>query len=123
VVYQTDKSGRFSIDSPENYKESGIPHIREDPVITMKEHRDMEHTINAHANAWVRMINAGSSQNDTDRIRKNMLISDSHPPPLSTTRKDHQKCNDENVGPPTRPLCGVTVAANSRLLYISLTSY
>ena len=118
VVYQTDKSGRFSIDSPENYKESGIPHIREDPVITMKEHRDMEHTINAHGNAWVRMINAGSSQNDTDRIRKNMLISDSHPPPLYTTRKDHKECNDENVGPPTRPVCGVTVAANSRLSYM-----
>ena len=118
VVYQTDKSGRFSIDSPENYKESGTPHIREDPVITMKEHRDMEHTVNAHANAWVRMINAGSNQNDTDRIRKNVNIIDSHPSPLYTTRKDHKECQDEFVGPPTRPVCGVTTAANSRLSYM-----
>ena len=106
VVYQTDKSGRFSIDTLENYKESGTPHIREDPVITMKEHRDMECTINAHANAWVRMINAGYNQNDTDRIRRNVYISDSHPPPLYTTRKDHKEYNDEVVGPPTRPVCG-----------------
>ena len=39
-------------------------------------------------------------------------------PPLYTTRKDHNECNDENVGPPTRPVCGVTVAANSRLSYM-----
>ena len=118
VVYQTDKSGRFSIDTLENYKESGTPHIRGDPVITMKEHRDMECTINAHANAWVRMINAGYNQNDTDRIRRNVYISDSHPPPLYTTRKDHKEYNDEVVGPPTRPVCGVTAAANSRLSYM-----
>ena len=33
VVFQTDKSGRFSVDSPDNYRDSILPHIGMDPEV------------------------------------------------------------------------------------------
>ena len=84
----------------------------------MEEHKKIEHNMNAHSVAWVKMIGAGAAQRDADRIQKNMLMSDSQPPPLYTTRKDHKNYDDEIVGPPTRPICGATSAANGRLSHM-----
>ena len=43
---------------------------------------------------------------------------DSHPPPLYTSRKDHNPSQSEEIGPPTRPICGVTGSATDRISYI-----
>ena len=118
VVFETDKSGRFAVDSAQNYITSGVPHTSSDPSITMEDHKQIERTMNAHAVALVRMTQAGMAQRDTDRINGNMIISDSHPPPLYTTRKDHKSCDNEEIGPPTRPICGATSSANGRLSYL-----
>ena len=118
VVFQTDKSGRFAVDSMENYVLSGQAHAAEDPIITEEDHRRIEHNINAHSVAFTRMTCAGESQQDSDRIRKNMIITDSQAPPLYTTRKDHKQSENNIIGPPTRPICGATTSANSRLSYM-----
>jgi len=34
VVFQTDKSGRFSVDSLENYKSDSQPHVAESLLVT-----------------------------------------------------------------------------------------
>ena len=34
VIFQTDKSGRVAVDTPENYRISMQPHFASDPVIS-----------------------------------------------------------------------------------------
>ena len=48
VVFQTDKSGRFSINSLENYKTASQPHISDSVAITKGEHDRLQQLINAH---------------------------------------------------------------------------
>ena len=69
VIFETDKSGRFSVDTLENYRETGRIHIDGDPVITEENHTDIEKYMNAHAVTWIRMLNAGSLQRDQKRIK------------------------------------------------------
>ena len=47
VVFQTDKSGRFSVDSLENYKTASQPHIIESVIITKDEHDRLQQLINS----------------------------------------------------------------------------
>ena len=55
VVFQTDKSGRFAVDTTENYKNAGSCHVEGDGIITIKEHQKIKDLTNAHARSWVRM--------------------------------------------------------------------
>ena len=48
VIFQTDKSGRFSVDSPENFRKSVRPHIGNDPQISQSNHDTIEKTLTAH---------------------------------------------------------------------------
>ena len=61
VVFQTDKSGHFSVDSLENYKTASQPHIRDSVVITKDDHDRLQQLINAHSVSWVR-INFGCKE-------------------------------------------------------------
>lgn len=49
VIFQTDKSERFSVDSKDNYKAACQPHISEDTKISEEEHKELQHLVNAHA--------------------------------------------------------------------------
>ena len=118
VIYETDKSGRFSVDTMDNYKLSCEIHIRDDKEITIKDYQEIENKANTHAISWARMCQAGTAQNDDKRIRENIQATDSQPPPLYTCRKDHKEVEDQVIGPPTRPICGVTGSATDRLSYI-----
>ena len=118
VVYQTDKSGRFSVDSCENYKLSCQEHIINDQVITLEEYKEIEKNANFHAKTWARISQAGVFQRDTKRIKENLTITDTQPPPLYTSRKDHKETEDDEIGPPTRPICGVVDSATDRLSYV-----
>ena len=42
VVFQTDKSGRFSVDTPENYRESVRPHVGVDAEVDLSKHKEVE---------------------------------------------------------------------------------
>ena len=50
VVFQTDKSGRFSIDTPENYEEAVLNHTVNDLEIDDKRVKQIENHINLHGN-------------------------------------------------------------------------
>ena len=125
VIFQTDKSGRFSMDSVDNYKQACEPHIEADEIITEKHHLELQNQANAHSTFWTRILQAGFEvDNDNgkfhahDRIKKNMLSHDSAVAPLYVLRKDHKHCENENSGPPTRPVCGADVAYNKRLSHL-----
>ena len=42
VIFQTDKSGRFAVDTPENYILATTPHVENDIVVDEKEHDEMQ---------------------------------------------------------------------------------
>ena len=120
VIFQTDKSGRFSVDTVSNYKAACQPHTVNDEVITEEEHLKLQEQANAHSVFWTRMLQAGTetAESANSRIKRNMLTHDSAVAPLYVLRKDHKPCDDETLGPPTRPVCGASVAYNRRLAHL-----
>ena len=118
VIYQTDKSGRFSVDTIDNYKDAVSCHVGGDAVITIDEHKEIEKLANSHARCWVRMLGAGTHQDDQKRIKDNFLSKNAPPAPLYGLRKDHKVTPDPKKGPPTRPVCGANQAATKRLSYL-----
>ena len=118
VIFQTDKSGRFSVDTPDNYKLASIPHTEGDEGISKKEYVDLEKIINAHSSMWTRILNLGKDKKDKDRFRSNMITRNSPYAPLYTLRKDHKKYDNENDGPPVRPVCGADSTYNYKLSHL-----
>ena len=118
VIYQTDKSGRFAVDTPQNYIKACEPHVTKDATITAKEYEDLEVRMNAHSIMWTRMLAAGKETNHTSRIKSNMVTSNCPLAPLYTLRKDHKRVDDPTIGPPVRPVCGAVQSYNQHLSHL-----
>ena len=124
VIFQTDKSGRFSIDTVDNYREACANHIpEEDTVISEEEYSECQREINAHSGMWTRILKAGENVSGgkikaADRIRKNLTVQNHSTAPLYALRKDHKAYDDQVKGPPTRPVCAANSAYNSRLSHM-----
>ena len=118
IIFETDKSKRFSCDSMDNYKTLGVAHTTEDETITIETISQYEKEINAHAENWIRILSAGTETNNYDRIRTSMKSRNNPPSPLSVLRKDHKPYEDEFIGPPGRPVCGGDVSYNKRLSHL-----
>ena len=122
VCYQTDKSGRWSCDTKDNYKEACKKHLS-DPtkteVISVQEHEDAEREMNCHAYALLRMMGI-KDENNGGRIRKAMRSSNNALAPFYCLRKDHKKVEEghETEGPKTRPLCGATDCLTRRTSFL-----
>ena len=107
VVFQTDKSGRFAVDTTENYKNTGSCHVGDDTIITIKEHQQIEELTNVHARCWVRMLGVGTQQKDQTHIKDNMLSRYTPPAPLYILRKDHEDPPVNNNPEPNQSVIGV----------------
>ena len=57
VCFPTDKSGRMSIYTPENYINSMTPHLEVTVAATAKEYVTSERFLNAHMKSWRRILN------------------------------------------------------------------
>ena len=118
VVFTTDKTGTFTADSPNNYKEASEIHTTEDIIITEEEHQKAQKIANAHSTLWTRITNAGQnaeSKAAPERIKANMMVENNGYAPLYALLKDHKPCEDEIRGPKTRLVCSGS-SANSRKL-------
>ena len=111
-------SGRFSIDTPDNYRNSVLPHVGNDPEITRADHDKIEKLLNAHGISWTRLLSAGTFTHSDVRIKDNMISSNSEAPPLYGLRKDHKVHLDPVTGPPSRLVCGANASANYRLSHL-----
>ena len=121
VIFQTDKSGRFSVDKPENYNEACQPHVRDDNNISREDHDKIECLLNAHGEFWTRILAAGEFTGHEDRIRNNMKSENCPVSPLYALRKDHKLCENNDIGPPTRPVCGVNSSVNDKMSHLLST--
>ena len=121
IIFQTDKSSRFSADTKENYVTACSKHVEGDRVITDKEYEQLINEVNAHATMWTKILKAGelTGQLGKQRSKENMTSTEKcDPPPLYALRKDHKKHGDPVIGPPTRPVCGATAAHNGKLSHL-----
>lgn len=109
VIFQTDKSGHFSVDQVGNYKSTCEKHTDGDVDVTEEEYNRLQQVINAHAVSWVRMLSAGAGNNEQTRIKNNMIGMDSPMPPLYGTP------------PPIRPVCGAAASYSNRLSHVVST--
>ena len=99
VVYQTDKSGRFSVDAIHNYREACQTHTENDPTVDQDFHEKVQKQANAHSTFWVRILRTGEELGGQARIKGNMLVQDCILPPLYALRKDHKHIVNPVNGP------------------------
>ena len=121
IVFTTDKTGLFTADTPENYKEASEVHTTEDTIITEEEHNTLQKQANAHATIWTRITKAGEnnkSEKAQDRIKSNLMVKNNGHAPLYALRKDHKPCEDQTKGPKTRPVCSGSSAYNRKLSHL-----
>ena len=118
IIFETDKTKRFTCDSAENYRLSAEPHTNGDETITEETKKGYEKLINAHAEMWCRIINAGKDVGNHNRIRYSMKSKNCPPAPLTIPRKDHKEYESQHTGPPGRPLCSGDVSYNMRLSHL-----
>ena len=116
VVFTTDKSGKFSVDSPENYELAVRKHTEKDEEVEDEDIvRRIENKVNQHMRQFNKMFQVGKSHEQEGRVVAATISSNTPAPPMYGLRKDHKTAQDEREGPPVRPVCGASEAPNSRL--------
>ena len=115
VVFTTDKSGRFAVDTPQNYEEAVMKHTRNDTQIEKAGVKQIENRINQHMKQFNKMFKVGSEHEHEQRVEMATHSTNTPAPPLYGLRKDHKIAEDTVKGPPVRPVCGANQAPNSKL--------
>ena len=115
VVFTTDKSGRFAVDTPKNYEEAVMVHTRNDKKIEEDKIKQVENKMNQHMKQFNKMFQVGTKNEHEKRVEMATHSTNTPAPPLYGLRKDHKATEDPNKGPPVRPVCGANQAPNSRL--------
>ena len=117
VIFETDKSSKFTVDTPNNYKQTIQKHTEGDDIIDEETVRKLEKENNMHLSQLNRMFKVGSNLNHGSRIAGASTSTNVPPPPIYGTRKDHkpEEPDQEHLGPDVRPVVGAKEAPNSRL--------
>ena len=96
VVFQTNKSGHFSVDIPENNLELVRPHLEIDAEVDRGKQKEVEEVLNTHGISWTRILAASQCIGHEDRINDDdMRTHNCAPQPLYGLNKDHKVHDDE----------------------------
>ena len=112
VCSQTDKTGRLTIDTLENVARKMEKHVQNDKVIDEKKVKTVENRLNNHMEWWIRILQPGKYNNQTRRVKSNLITKDNQIPILRGTSKDHKVAVEEIIGPDLRPIMGAIVGPN-----------
>ena len=104
VVFESDKTGHFTVDSVENFENSLQEHTRNDTKIDNKKVKVIEQRCNHHIKQFNRMFRVGVSWGHQSRVANATTATNVPPPPVYGLRKDHK-----DPPHPVRPVCGATV--------------
>ena len=124
VCFVTDKSGRWSVDSPENYKKACKSHLEDVEKtipISHEMHDKAENDLNSQGAALLRMLGLNEEEGSQgERLRRAITAHGVKIAPLYGTRKDHKhvEVGQEQIGPKVRPVCGAEDCATKRVSYI-----
>ena len=120
VCFKTDKSGKLTVDTAENYTKAIKVHTENDTKINMSQVEQIETEMNRQLKQFNKMFQVGAAHpRDKDRINIASTSTNVPPPPLYGLRKDHKVIppGQESAGPPVRPVCAAKSAPNSRMSY------
>ena len=115
VVSTTDKSGRFSVDSTDNYLEAVMNHTRNDLEVEEERVRQVENKMNQHMRQFNKMFMVGKSHKHEARVESATHSTNTAAPPLYGLKKDHKPAEDPTKGPAVRPVCASNESPNSCL--------
>ena len=116
VVFTTDKSGKFSVDTPNNYNGAVQKHTAKDREMSDKDgEKKVETLMNHHMKQFNKMFKVGSTYGHEDRVAGATTSTNTPAPPMYGLRKDHKPHDNKEIGPPVRPVCGASDSPNSRL--------
>ena len=115
VCLETDKTGKFALDTKKNYITKVQKHIEKDAIISIKEVGRIERKLNEHADHATKMVMAGENTDQKGRIKSNFKTKDNQIPVLHGTSKDHKEVLDPEEGPEVRPIMGAVVGPNVAL--------
>ena len=96
VVTMTDKSGKMSVNTRENYVESMQKHIKDDPVMSWEEKEKLERNINGHTLQLGRILEVGENFQHEERVKNALRNKNCHVPGLAGLAKDHKENIDLN---------------------------
>ena len=121
VCYVTDKSGRWTCDSMNNYRKACEDQLSDDKIkeVNEEEHGKNEREINAHALALGRIL--GLKDGDEGKTLRNVMTAEgTKTAKFYGLRKDHKELEEgrEEEGPKVRPVCGAKEGQSKRLSYI-----
>ena len=106
VAYETDKSKKWSVNTPNNYKEDMKVHVQNDKIVTQKDINKITKQFNEASKSFVAILGIGDKIGHHSRIMNNVHVSNfSELPVKSGMYKDHKDGRkyrpyvNGNVGP------------------------
>ena len=120
IITLTDKSGKLSLNTKDNYNASMEKHHRDDEKITLAEKNSIENTLNGHTLQLGRILNMGANHGHEKRVEKALRNKYCHVPVLSGLDKDHKQ-RQEDEPQPFHPVCGGEESNNKQMSSICST--
>ena len=116
VIYQTDKSGKLCVATPEAYKRQGDKHVASDKVVDCKEIEESQKELSCPLRAYNLMFSAGRDQGEKGQasVGRAKELKSQTIPIMSQLLKDHKKV-PVGTDPPTRPVCGGSSSINGEV--------
>ena len=82
VVFKTDKSGKLSADTVQNYEETLQEHVQDDTKISAKKVRDLERKCNSHLKQFNKMFRVGETWRHQKRVSDASTATNVPPPAM-----------------------------------------
>ena len=117
----SDKSGRLTANTRENFLQRMTPHMEKDNIVSVEDRHKIERELNATTLQWGRLLRVGERWNGSGRhwprIKNALRTKDCLAPPLYGLPKDHKAVppGEEHLGPALRPVVGATESPNGAL--------
>ena len=73
-MFQTDKSGKFSIDTIENFSTKMQPHLEESILVDRESVLSIEEEFNARSICWGRILKIGEKWHHEDRVKQARML-------------------------------------------------
>ena len=114
VFFQTDKSGRMTVDNVDNFSSKMETHLKCGKEVSMEIVENIEKEMNSRSKTWARILEMGSAWGHGDRVKEAVCSASGQPPPIYGLPKDHKKVK-EGEDHPLRPVCGASSGPGSRI--------
>ena len=108
VPLKTDKSGKMTVMSMEDYLKMGLKKAEKDTEVTFEELLKVQKSINDTTRYWIRILNAGTNHGHSQRILESKLTNSCNVAPSYYMYKDHKAeggyrqvvggCNSNTLG-------------------------